>query len=98
MPKTRHNTERQALARALRKHFDDAAVGKMLGLPTNSVRHLVNHTFKELLPHNSELRLAHSIGAIFEGALAAGDRAIISALREAADALEHGAPINPDEL
>lgn len=87
---TRQNVERQALARALRRSFSDEAVAKMLGIAPAAVRNLCEYQFKTALPEYAAQALESSVGAIFATALEAGERAVIQALREAADALERG--------
>ena len=87
---SRHNVERQALARALRRTFSDEAVGKMLGMPPRAVRNLCEWDFKTAVPEHAAQKLSTAVGTIFADALAAGERAVIKALREAADALERG--------
>lgn len=90
MPKLRYNRERQALAKALSRHFDDEAVGQMMGMPRSAVRHLCNHHFKGRVPSHSAQGIEKTVGDIFAIALDAGNRAVVKALREAADALERG--------
>lgn len=92
MPKTRYNADRQVLAKALRTTFSDETIGKMLGIPPCAVRHLCAHEFKGRRPSITDAALANVVGTIFKQANAAGERAIAQALREAADALERGAP------
>lgn len=87
---TRLNLQRQALACALLKSFSTEGVGKLLGMKPHQVTTLVAYRFKSAQPDHVAQELSSAVGAIFESALAAGERAVIQALREAADALERG--------
>jgi hypothetical protein len=90
MPRLRYNRERQLLARALRRHFSEEAVAQMMGMPYSGVRHLCRHEFKIPLPSASSQGIEKTVGDIFSIALDAGNKAVVKALREAADALERG--------
>ncbi len=68
-----------------------------MGMDGKAVRTLATYNFKTKVPEHAAQVLAESVGAIFSEALDAGSRATITALREAADALERGMAISAGE-
>jgi hypothetical protein len=99
MPKPRnYPIETVAIARALHaKNFSRPAIGRILRLKPTVVRHLTDYDPKNDAPSAEQEFLADYVATSLEAARLAGHRAIATALREAADAIERGSLPIPDK-